>query len=609
MNILGISAFSDDSAVSLIRDGVVLAAARQEWFSRRKHDPRFPREAGLYCLEEGALSIADVDCVVFHDKPLMTFKRFMKTEFSPSPKGLRYLHRQTPAWAREKVFIRAAIRRELGYTGKILFTANHEAHAASAFFPSPYEEAAFLILDGASEWAASAHGVGEGNRIEVLKEIPFPQSPGLLCSVFAQYAGFRGKDAWDKLAGLAPYGKPRYVDAIHHELIDVKPDGSIRMNPECCDYQAGLAGATERFAMLFGGSPRQPKQRITQRDMDLARSAQIVNEELILRMARHVYEETGKEYLTLGGDMALNAEANARLIREGPFKDVWIPPAPDDAGNAVGCALFAYHQLFDAPPGAAAPETTARLPCVYTGPWFGEEAIESYLREEKIPYERLPEDELCESVASLLADEKTVGWFQGRMEFGVHPAGARGILGNPASRRLHSRLNHKTAESESFRPFAASVLAEHISDFFELDRESPHLLLAVSLDRKRLRKLGKNEKKAKGLEKLRVIRSGLPAITHVDNSARIHTVSREDNPLYHGLIKRFHERTGCPVIINIPFRVRGEPTVCSPVEAFACFMRTDMDYLIMGPYLLDKKKQPPELDSLPAGDKEEITAN
>lgn len=609
MNILGISAFSDDSAVCLIRDGVVLAAARQAWFSRKEHDPRFPREAGRYCLEEGTLSITDIDCVVFHDKPLMTFKRFMKTEFSPSPKGLRYLHRQTPAWARKKVFIRAAIRRELGYTGKILFTANHEAHAASAFFTSPYEEAAFLVLDGASEWAASAHGVGEGNRIEVQAEIPFPHSPGLLCSVFAQFAGFRGEDAWEKLAGLAPYGKPRYVDAIYHELIDVKPDGSIHMNPECFDYQAGLAGATERFATLFGGSPRQPKQRITQRDMDLARSAQTVNEELVLRMARHVHEKTGKEYLTLAGDMALNAGANARLIREGPFKDVWISPAPDDAGNAVGCALFAHHQLFDAPRGPAAPETTFKSPSIYAGPWFGEEAIESYLREEKIPYTRLPEDELCERVASLLADEKTVGWFQGRMAFGAHPVGARGILGNPASRKMHSRLNHKTGANTPLRPFAASILAEHVSDFFELERESPHQLLGVPLHRKRLRKLGKNEKKAKGLEKLRVIRSELPAITHVDNSARIHTVKREDNPLYHGLIKRFHELTGYPVIINIPFRVQGEPTVCSPVEAFTCFMRTDMDYLVMGPYLLDKKRQPPEQDHVPDTEKEEITAN
>ncbi|MFP4192576.1 MAG: carbamoyltransferase [Candidatus Hydrogenedentota bacterium] len=605
MNILGISAFSHDSAACLTCDGAIVAAAKEEWFSRTTHEPCFPRNAIRYCLEEGGNSIKDVDYVVFHDKPLMKLKRFLKTEFSPSPKGLRYLHQQTPPRARKKLFPGAAIRRELGYSGEIVFTANHEAHAASAFFPSPYEEAAFLVLDGASEWAASAYGVGKGNRLEISKEIPFPHSPGLLCSVFAHYAGLRGHGAWDNLAALAPYGKPRYVDAIYQELIDVKPDGSIRMNTECFDYQAGVQGGNERVVELFGGPARETGKRITQREMDLARSAQTVMEEILLRMARHVREETGKEYLTLSGDMALNAKANARLLREGPFRDVWISPAPNDAGNALGSALFAYHQRLEAPRDTAAPEKTPRLSSVYAGPWFAVEAIESYLREERIPYERLPEDQLCDRVAGLLADEQIVGWFQGRMEFGPHPLGARGVLANAASRKMHSRLSRRNA----FRPFAASVLAEHVSGYFELDRESPHLPLAIPVHRKRLRKLGKNEKKAKGLEKLRVIRSELPAITHVDNSARIHTVNREDNPLYHRLIERFHEMTGYPVIINSPFRVRGEPTVCSPLEAFRCFMRTDMDYLVMGPYLLDKKKQPPDLHDEMDTEREEIMSD
>jgi len=590
MNILGISAFYHDSAACLVRDGDIVAAAQEERFTRKKHDPRFPEHAAAYCLQASGLRVNDLDYIVFYDKPFVKFERLLMTYLGIAPKGLRSFYQQMPPWLKEKLFMRATIRRLLGHRGKVLFTTHHQSHASAAFFPSPYDEAAILTLDGVGEWATSAYGVGKGNRVEILKEINFPHSLGLLYSAFTYFTGFKVNSGEYKLMGLAPYGEPKYLDLIRRELIDVKEDGSFRLNLDYFDYCAGLRMTNEKFARLFGGPRRAPETKITQREMDLAKSVQIVTEEVILRMGRHIHEVTGMKHLCIAGGVGLNCVANGRLLREGPFDDVWIQPAASDAGNALGCALFAWHQLLGNPRAA----DSRRQKASYLGPAYSDDEIQAYLDAEGVPYARFASQEaLCDAVADLLASEHVVGWLQGRMEFGPRALGARSILGDPRSRTMQSVLNLKIKFRESFRPFAPTVMAEHVSECFELDRESPYMLLVAPVRAGRLRELTDEEKSAQGFDKLRVIRSDLPAITHVDNSARIQTVGKEDNPVYHRLIERFYEKTGCPVIINTSFNVRGEPIVCSPQEAYTCFMRTRMDYLAMGSFLLDKTKQKP----------------
>lgn len=589
MKILGISAFYHDSAAALIVDGDIVAAAQEERFSRKKHDPRFPKLAVDYCLGEAGIGVNDLDYVVFYDKPFIKFERLLMTYLGTAPKGLLSFYDQMPPWLKEKMFMRATLRRELGYKGQILFSTHHLSHAAAAFFPSPYGEAAFITVDGVGEWATTTYGVGRGNKVEILKEINFPHSLGLLYSAFTYFTGFRVNSGEYKLMGLAPYGSPAYVDRIRKDLIDLREDGSFRLNMDYFDYCAGRRMTNERFAALFDGPPRKPESKITQREMDLARSVQDVTEEIMLRIARHVHAETGMKNLVLAGGVALNCVANGRVLREGPFENLWIQPCAGDGGNALGCALFAWHQLLRRP---RTPDP-ARQRWTYLGPGFTDDAIESYLRENKIPHTRLAEEEIAPRVAKLLATENVVGWFQGRMEFGPRALGARSILGDPRSREMQSVLNLKIKFRESFRPFAPSVLAEHADEYFDLrGHDSPYMLLVAPVKEEHRRALDPDEAGRAGFDKLRVARSTVPAITHVDYSARVQTVSRAANPRYHDLLSAFHALTGCPAVINTSFNVRGEPIVCTPHEAYTCFMRTNMDYLCLGAFLLDKRDQP-----------------
>ena len=475
MNLLGISAFYHDSAACFVRDGDIVAAAQEERFSRKKHDPRFPSNAAFYCLKEAGVDINGVDYVVFYDKPFVKFERLLMTYLAIAPRGLRSFISQMPPWLKERIFMRATIRRELGYSGKVLFASHHQSHAAAAFFPSPFEKSAFITLDGVGEWATSTYGVGDRNRVQILKQINFPHSLGLLYSAFTYFTGFKVNSGEYKLMGLAPYGEPTFAPAILRELIDIKDDGSFRLNMDYFDYCAGLKMTNDKFAMLFGGPPRKPETKITQREMDLARSIQMVTEEVILRMARHVYRETGMENLCLAGGVALNCVANGRVLREGPFQDIWIQPSAGDAGNALGCALFAWHQLL----GNERVPSARRQKATYLGPSFQDETIQSYLDLEKIPYSRFESaEQLCDRVSDLIIGGKVVGWFQGRMEFGPRALGARSILGDARSREMQSVLNLKIKFRESFRPFAPTVLSEHIGEYFELDRQSPYMLLS-----------------------------------------------------------------------------------------------------------------------------------
>lgn len=590
MNILGISAFYHDSAAALVQEGNIAAAAQQERFSRKKHDPRFPKEAALYCLREGGLRIEDVDYVAFYDKPFLKFERLLMTYVGTVPAGIRSFYDQIPSYLKEKLFIPTVLRKELGYRGPIFFSTHHLSHAAAAFFPSPFESAAIITVDGVGEWATTTYGVGEGNRVCILKQINFPHSLGLLYSAFTYFTGFKVNSGEYKLMGLAPYGEPTFVDVIKRELVDIKEDGSFRLNIKYFDYCAGLRMTNARFARLFGGPPRTPESKITQREMDLARSIQVVTEEILMRMAVHVKQITGRKYLCLAGGVALNCVANGRLLREGPFEDLWIQPCAGDGGSALGAALFAWHQILDNP---RQPDSR-RQRGSYLGPEFSDDEIQAFLDKENIPYTRLPAEEIPKRVAALIAEQKVVGWFQGRMEFGPRALGARSILGDARSPEMQSVLNLKIKFRESFRPFAPSVLREYADEYFDLrGAESPYMLLVADVLPHHLRTLSDEEKNRRGFDKLKVVRSDIPAVTHVDNSARIQTVTREDHPVYYDLIKAFYELTGCPVIINTSFNVRGEPIVCTPQEAYTCFMRTHMDYLCMGSFLLNKAEQKP----------------
>lgn len=591
MNILGISAFYHDSAACLVQDGKIVAAAQEERFTRKKHDHSFPKNAVAYCLKEKGLTPEDLDFVAFYDKPFVKFERILETYLAYAPRGIKSFIKSMPLWVKQKLWIKELIANDVGYKGKILFPEHHESHAASAFFPSPFQEAAFLTIDGVGEWTTASFGVGKENQIELLSEIKFPHSLGLLYTAFTYYTGFKVNSGEYKVMGLAPYGEPKYVDLILEHLMDLKDDGSFKMNMAYFDYCAGLTMTNEKFHTLFGGPPRQPEAKLTQREMDLARSVQDVTEEVMLRMARHIHQETGQKYLCLAGGVALNCVGNGRILREGPFEDLWIQPAAGDAGGALGAALMVWHTYLEKPRYADNRNDVQQGS--YLGPAFSDQEIEAYLTEHGYPYTKLTAAELPEKIADLIATEHVVGWFQGRMEFGPRALGSRSILGDARSPKMQETMNLKIKFRESFRPFAPSVIEEEVSNYFELDRKSPYMLLVAPVKKELCREMSVEEQSYFGLQKLNLVRSTIPAITHVDYSARVQTVSKETNPIYHAMISKFHEKYGCAVIINTSFNVRGEPIVCTPQDAYLCFMRTNMDYLIMGTCLLTKKEQQP----------------
>ncbi len=591
MNILGISAFYHDSAASLVQNGKIVSAAQEERFTRKKHDPSFPINAIKYCLQNSGLTGKDLNYVAFYDKPFLKFERILETYLSYAPIGIKSFIKAVPLWIKQKIWMKELIKKELGYEGKIIFTEHHESHAASAFFPSPFQEAAFLTIDGVGEWATASYGIGKNEKIQILAEIHFPHSLGLLYSAFTYYTGFKVNSAEYKVMGLAPYGEPKYKDLILSELMDLKEDGSFKMNMKYFNYCAGLTMTNRRFNKLFGGPPRKPESRLTQREMDLARSVQEVTEEVMLRMARHIHKETGQKNLCLAGGVALNCVGNGRILRECPFKNIWIQPDAGDAGGALGAALFVWYQYM-----GNSRITDGRKDFQYgsyLGPKFENGYISDYLKKHDISYTELSDEEIPEKIADLIAEQKVIGWFQGRMEFGPRALGNRSIIGDARSPKMQEIMNLKIKFRESFRPFAPSVLKEKVSDFFEIDRESPYMLLVAPVKKEIQREMSDEEQKLFGLDKLHVLRSSIPTVTHIDYSARIQTVNNNDNPLYYRMITKFDEKYGCPVIINTSFNVRGEPIVCTPEDAYLCFMRTNMDYLIMGNFLIEKKEQKP----------------
>ncbi|MCA9026487.1 MAG: carbamoyltransferase [Planctomycetaceae bacterium] len=596
-SILGISAFYHDSAAALVVDGEIVAAAQEERFTRKKHDDSFPQQAVDYCLSEAGLSPDQLDYVGFYEKPLVKFERLLQTYLAYVPAGYLSFRQALPVWLKQKLHLPKEIRRGLGgkYRRRIVFTDHHESHAASAFFPSPFDEAAILTLDGVGEWSTTCLGVGRGNRIELAEEIRFPHSLGLLYSAFTYYCGFRVNSGEYKLMGLAPYGEPVYKERILDHLIDIKDDGSFRMDMRYFNYCQGLTMTSAAFHELFEGPPRKPESEITQREMDLAASVQAVTEEVMLRMARHAHHKTGMKNLVLAGGVALNCVANGRVLREGPFENLWIQPAAGDAGGALGTALFIWHQLLDYPRTPSGRDTQRGS---LLGPMFDEAKIQQVLKDRKAVYETCESDEeVCDRVGDLIAEEKVIGWFQGRMEFGPRALGDRSILGDARSQKMQSVMNLKIKFRESFRPFAPIVLKDHVSDYFEMrpSEDSPYMLLVAPVAADKLYKLGEHYDRASGLARLHYARSTVPAITHVDNSARVQTVDEERNPLLHQLMSRFYEKSGCPVLINTSLNVRSEPIVCTPEDAYRCFLNTDMDVLVLGRQILLKEQQPVQL--------------
>jgi carbamoyltransferase len=598
MNILGISAFFHDSAAALVADGQIVAAAQEERFSRRKHDDRNPAQAIAYCLAESGLRAADLDAVVFYEKPLVKFERLLETHLAMAPRGFTPFRRAIGLWARQKLNLPHLIRESLGdgFAGSVCFTDHHEAHAASAFYPSPFEEAAILTLDAVGEWTTASIGVGRGNRIEVTEEMRFPHSIGMLYSAFTYYTGFKVNSGEYKLMGLAPYGEPRFTDVILEKIVDVRADGSIWLDMSYFDYCHGLRMTSEKFHRLFGGPPRTPESQITQKEMDLAASIQAVTEEIVLRAARHAHEITGMQNLAMAGGVALNCVANGRLLREGPFDDIWVQPAAGDAGGALGAALQAWHQ-FEGAPRQTGPRDSQRGS--FLGPSFSDDDIGLFLDSIGAEYERLDQEHtLLDRVVDLLDEEKVIGWFHGRMEYGPRALGGRSIIGDARSPRMQTKMNVKIKFRESFRPFAPCVLREHVHEVFETRREedSPYMLFVAPVREEwRLDLSDEDKEKMKDPDlrvRVSVPRSRLPAITHVDYSARLQTVDAERHGRYYRLIRRFFERTGCPVIVNTSFNIRGEPIVCTPEHAFRCFMATDMDALVLEDFLLLKDRQP-----------------
>lgn len=591
--ILGVSAFYHDSAAALVVDGEIVAAAQEERFSRKKHDARFPKHAIDYCLKEAGLTPEQLDYVGFYDKPLLTFERLLETYLAFAPRGFRSFRSSIPVWLKEKLHLPREMRKGLGgrYTGKFVFTNHHESHAASAFFPSPFEEAAIITLDGVGEWSTTCLGVGRGNRIELTHDVRFPHSLGLLYSAFTYYTGFKVNSGEYKVMGLAPYGEPEFADLILNHLMDLKEDGSFRMDMSYFNYCQGLTMTSEKFHKLFGGPPRRPESELTQREMNLAASAQVVTEEIMLRSARHLQQQTGQKNLVLAGGVALNCVGNGRILREGPFENVWIQPAAGDAGGALGAAQFIWYQLL---------ENERRIDSIdgqrasRLGPAFNNDEIAEYLDKEDAVYSTCESDEqLCEEVASLIASENVIGWFQGRMEFGPRALGARSIIGDARSEKMQSVMNLKIKFRESFRPFAPIVLKEHVHEYFEMreNEDSPYMLLVAPVRDEIRNEMPDDYAEKFGIEKLNYRRSSVPAITHVDFSARVQTVDTERAPLLHQLISKFKDQTGSPVLINTSFNVRSEPIVCSPEDAWHCFLMTDMDVLVLGRHILKKDQQ------------------
>jgi carbamoyltransferase len=589
MNILGISCFYHDSAASLVRDGEIIAAAQEERFSRRKHDFDFPINAVKWCLEQGGITAKDLDFLIFYEKPLIKFERILENFLSHAPSGISQFMQAMPIWLKEKLWIPDLIRGKLNYEGKMLFARHHEAHAASAFYPSPFKEAAFLTIDGAGEWETATFGTGKDNEIDALYTLHFPHSLGLLYSAFTYYTGFKVNSGEYKLMGLAPYGEPRYVDLILDKLIDIKEDGSFKLNMKYFGYGNGLRMTNWRFERLFGGRPRKPETKITQKDMDLAASIQKVTEEIMLKMTRHVYKATGKDKLCLAGGVALNCVGNGRILRESPFKEIWIQPASGDAGGALGAALLVWYKYLGS--SRHVDEEKDKQKSSFLGPQYSDDDIEDFLKKDNIPYKKLNYPDIPGIVSDLIIEGKVIGWFQGSLEFGPRALGARSIIGDARNAAMQSKMNLKIKHRESFRPFAPTVLKECVSDWFDLDRDSPYMLLTAQVRKDKRNNIDAHEQTLAGFDKLKVIRSSIPAVTHVDNSARIQTIKKDDHPLYYELIQNFYRKTGCPVIINTSFNVRGEPLVCTPQDAYKCFMRTEMDYLAMGNFLLDKRKQ------------------
>jgi len=591
MRILGISAFYHDSAACLIMDGQVIAAAQEERFTRRRHDSAFPTQAVAYCLKAGGITPKELDGVAFYDKPLLKFDRILETHLAWAPRGLKSFMMAVPVWLAEKLWMPTVIAKELGGELPMLFAEHHESHAASAFFPSPFESAAVLTVDGVGEWATSSYGVGRGNKVTMLKEMHFPHSLGLLYSAFTYFTGFKVNSGEYKVMGLAPYGQPRYAQAIFDNLLDLKDDGSFAMNQEYFDYAAGLRMTGPKMEPLFGGPPRKAESKLTQREMDLAASVQVVTEEIMLRMARHIRKETGEKNLCLAGGVALNCVANGKLLRAGIFDDIYIQPAAGDAGGALGAALSAYHHYHDKPRPAVTSADWQRGS--YLGPEYSDAEITQRIATFGAKSTLHTSDEaLCADAAKHMADGKVIGWFQGRMEFGPRALGARSIIGDARSEEMQKTMNLKIKFRESFRPFAPAVLAEKVSEWFDHDRSSPYMLIVADVLEKHRRHLTPEQEALWGIDKLNIPRSSLPSITHVDYSARLQTVHRETNPMFHRLISDFDKLTGCPVVVNTSFNVRGEPIVENPEQAYTCFMRTEMDVLVLGHHILLKSEQP-----------------
>jgi len=590
MYILGISCFYHDSAASLISNGKIIAAAQEERFTRKKHDPRFPGNAVAYCLAEAGITVNDLDYVVYYDKPFLTFERLIMSYLTVAPKGLRSWLEAIPLWLGKKLHMPKVIKQETGYTGDVLYTEHHEAHAASAFYPSPYNEAAILTIDGVGEWATASYGYGTANDITLLKELNFPDSLGLLYSAFTYFTGFRVNSGEYKLMGLAPYGEPIYLNLILDKIVDVKDDGSIRLNLNYFDFLGGLRMTNDRFAKLFGGPPRKPETAITKREMDIAASIQVVTEEIIMKMVNHVYRETRQKYLCLAGGVTLNCVANGRVLRESSFDDIWIQPAAGDAGGALGAALAVWYRYLDNERKVSDGRDSQRGS--YLGPAFTNDAVAEYLEANGCSYHRMTLTDRARVVAEQIAKGKIVGYMAGRMEFGPRALGARSILGDARSTETQSVMNLKIKFRESFRPFAPTVLEEKVSHYFDTESPSPYMLILTHLKEDRRYSIP-DKMNTSILERLKTRRSDIPAITHIDYSARHQTVNRQDNPGYYDVIAEFDKITGCPVIVNTSFNVRGEPIVCSPQDAYRCFMRTEMDVLVIENCILFKEEQPP----------------
>ncbi|MBX3347806.1 MAG: carbamoyltransferase [Nitrospira sp.] len=600
MYILGVSAYYHDSAACLVKDGLILAAAQEERFTRRKHDPGFPTQAVRYCLAKAGIGVKDLQYMVFYDKPLVKFERLLETYVGFAPRGVQSFLAAMPVWLKEKLFLRKLLQDEIlacaeglekSDLPELLFGEHHESHAASAFFASPYQKAGVLCMDGVGEWATTSAWLGEGNTLTPLWEIPFPHSLGLLYSAFTYYTGFKVNSGEYKVMGLAPYGEPKYVKAIYEHLLDLKPDGTFRMNMEYFNYCTGLTMTSRKFDEVFGGPPRKPESKLGQREMDLARSIQEVTEEVMLRLSRTMHRETGVDYLCMAGGVALNCVGNGRILREGPFKGLWIQPAAGDAGGAIGAALSAWHQHEGQP--RTANNVVDQMSGSYLGPAYSNDDIEARMKSVGAVYERLSEDDLFDRVATALASEKVVGWLQGRMEFGPRSLGGRSILGDARSAKMQSVMNLKIKYRESFRPFAPSVLRGRVSEYFQMDCDSPYMLLVAPVQEKRRLPFDSGRKDLWGIDLLNIPRSEIPAVTHIDYSARVQTVHEETNPRYYRLLKTFEEKTGCAVLVNTSFNVRGEPIVCTPEDAYRCFMRTEMDLLVLENCVLRKEDQKP----------------